>query len=100
MIKPAVAPTEAPVTITFQSRDLNSDPVPTEDDVYRVVISNPDGSTTEVVAEHVNAGLYEAIFTPMFGGDYDVSVTMENATTEADSHVSINVGTDFTIKVI
>lgn len=74
---------------------MNDKPVDTDKDVYRVVVANPDGSTTEVVATHVIAGLYEALFTPQFGGDYDITVTMSN-----ESEDSAAVGTAFTVKVI
>lgn len=87
------------VTLTIQSRDDNGDAFDVCDDIYDIEISRPDGSVSNEVATYSSNGLYSVTFETIFGGDYDVVITMTNSYTAANGHISTDVDT-FTVKAV
>ena len=95
-------------TYVIQSRDADMNPQAVTTDSYTVTLTCQSGALCgdEVYSfpsapSATTDGQYDVVVSPTLGGVYDVSITMENASTMADQNIDTTVsGISLTLEVI
>ena len=95
-------------TYIIQSKDADMNPQAVITDAYTVTLTCQSGALCgdEVYSfpsapSATTAGQYDVVVSPTLGGVYDVSITMENASTMADQNIDTTVsGISLTLEVI